>query len=369
MSLKSTLTAFLLCFLFGPLGLFYTSFAAVVFFVVLNFIFLVKGMVVAVLITWVVECLCNIWMAREHNLEVKALFKLRIVQQCLALLFCASALISCSDPTPASTVPATTSSVSEGPPGPQGLRGASGAQGVEGPAGSPGAQGQQGLGWVGPSGPQGSQGPAGASVVGPSGPQGIAGQATVGPSGPAGFPDASGTRLRVRYYSGTDGSNVRADLVDTNDGWYTSCAYTWNAMDNTVRCEPLPVLPYNPGNGTSYPFACFYNDSACTQLVCGYVGSSMYANGGSQSPPLAYLAVQVNNASPPPGTTVGTYTYVVPVTISPNLPDGSNQATGDTYYKAAGVTCEKLQNGQVGATLYASVMDPSNFVQGTLITN
>jgi hypothetical protein len=76
MGLKNVYTAGFLAFLFGPLGMFYTSFAAVLVF---GFIEL---MVIVNIPFYFVFCHligvgCNMYMAKEHNDKIEKLFASR----------------------------------------------------------------------------------------------------------------------------------------------------------------------------------------------------------------------------------------------------------------------------------------------------
>jgi hypothetical protein len=123
--------------------------------------------------------------------------------------------------------------------GPDGARGPAGVDGAPGPAGAPGA-----------AGPQGSPGIAGAV-----GPQGPAGKDGVG--GPS-----SGTRLKVRYRLGDDGSKEPIP-----GGWWDSqmsanCSYR-RAADGIDRCIPEAMT----FSAQSTPY---YLDAACTILAFEY---------------------------------------------------------------------------------------------------
>ena len=71
MKLKSVAAAGFLAFLFGPLGMFYTSFAAVVVLSVTDILLVSSKSLGWFLGSYVAGILCNMWMAQEHNEKVE----------------------------------------------------------------------------------------------------------------------------------------------------------------------------------------------------------------------------------------------------------------------------------------------------------
>jgi hypothetical protein len=81
---------------------------------------------------------------------------------------------------------------------------------------------------------------------------------------------ASGTRLKVQRYVGSDGSSIVAGLYDTMLG--VSCGYGL-ASDGSIRCLPIGG-EFTPA--ISGPF--FYSDSACSAPIVFPGGSADGSN-------------------------------------------------------------------------------------------
>ena len=149
--------------------------------------------------------------------------------------------------------------------GEQGPRGEQGRQGPAGEDGKDGAPGEPG----GPPGPKGEPGP-----VGPQGPQGPQGEPG---SGGSSAPDASGSRIKLRYLKGEDGSRRFVGFFDSQLG----VACEWKRGTDLARhCLPvetartryvdsqcqvaIAVLPLTPECGTPVYSSEYTDKDVCT---------------------------------------------------------------------------------------------------------
>jgi len=185
--------------------------------------------------------------------------------------------------------------------------------------GSPSSSSAATEGSAGAGGPAGPQGPAG-----PGGPPG-----TTGPMGPPGSSAASnGSRLKVRWQGGVDGSRAFAAWYDSQLG--VDCYFT-TAEDGRTRC--IPVSTAFLGNA--------YVDPNCTQRV-------MVALCGATPPKYVYDIPQ------------GTCTEARYVVYAMGSRVGGSQ-----HYTKAGNSCVGITLS-AGETMYAvAPVSASSFVEGT----
>jgi hypothetical protein len=121
-------------------------------------------------------------------------------------------------------------------------------------------------------------------------------------------PTQSGTRLKVQYYAGADGSKQTAGMVDSTLNVYCNFALM---SDGTIRCVPWP----SPGSGFVL-FSGTYADASCSQPL------AVAPKGCAAPPPYA-----LEEGSPSCGTTVW---HVFPISAA---------YTGASYYTLSGTTC------------------------------
>jgi hypothetical protein len=192
----------------------------------------------------------------------------------------------------------------------------------------------------GSSGADGSESGSGASSSGGS----IADGSGSGSDGPsimdvltdpvpeaAADPNQSGTRLKVNYYAGTDGSKQSADSMhDTMLN--IDCSFR-TMSDGTLRCAPI-----GGASGVGFYFA----DSACSQQL------AMAASGCT--PTNAYANVT--------SSTCGGYLAVYTL---------SGAYSGASYYLKSGTNCLGPTSTS-GSTFYTvgAEQPPSTFVQATM---
>jgi hypothetical protein len=87
-------------------------------------------------------------------------------------------------------------------------------------------------------------------------------------------PSASGSRLKLQYYVGSDSSKAFAQILDTMTS--LPCSYQ-TAADGMTRCLPTGQASVNPA---------FFSDSACSKVAAqGYAGCAAptYAVGSTAS--------------------------------------------------------------------------------------
>jgi len=152
-------------------------------------------------------------------------------------------------------------------------------------------------------------------------------------------PYQSGTRIRMQYYAGADGSKTFAGTYDSM--LKVTCSFA-TAADGKARCVPF-------GTGV-IDAALVYADAACAQPL----GS---ATKGCSPGAFASAAV----ASGPACGSSGTF-HVYPV--------GSAFTPGTDVYEKSGTTCVGVPSSNITQTfdLYqlGSELPSSTFVQGTL---
>ena len=147
----------------------------------------------------------------------------------------------------------------------------------------------------------------------------------------------AGSRLKVQYYEGSDGSEQQNGFFDSSLN--VSCFYI-TASDLTIRCLPIS------GQASSSAFS----DSQCSQRL-GYVTK------GCTKPPYAYTAT-TNTACGG-----GAFYSVFPT---------NGAYTGTSVWYMSGTTCTAYTTQQV-TSLYASYdaysvgaeVAPSSFVSAT----
>jgi hypothetical protein len=159
-------------------------------------------------------------------------------------------------------------------------------------------------------------------------------------------PTQSGSRLKVRYYAGSDGSKVSVGLYDSTLDF--PCDLGILASDGTTRCLPPPNIP------TIYNIAfIYYSDAGCTQPIGG-AGKSTCS-----SPPPTY-AMETTTQGCGGATLTLSHYYTVGSPITP----------GPTIYYLSGGTCT-ADSSQPTTTNYYAVgaeLPASTFVQVTLQT-
>jgi hypothetical protein len=152
-------------------------------------------------------------------------------------------------------------------------------------------------------------------------------------------PNQSGTRLKAKYYVGTDGSKTFAGMHDGQLG--VDCAFTL-ASDGTTRCLP------GYGTGAALANEPYFADSGCTQpLGFSYSGcpSPTYATGSISS-----------SCQYAPEERIFAVTGVV---------------TG-TAYQGTPSSCTAFQASALTTVAFYSLgaeVPPSTFVQGTVQTD
>lgn len=170
-------------------------------------------------------------------------------------------------------------------------------------------------------------------------------------------PNQSGTRLKLNYYAGADGSKqVAASMHDT---MLNVDCYFQTAVDGTTRCLPL-------GTATNY-----YSDANCTQPL-----AVVSTSAGTVTP--QYVTAQIGLPSYPPPTAthyfpLGGKTSVgtgYQATLTYVAGDGGTCNTGAYVYECTAVTPSAWGCLEANSTVYAPSAEtpPSAFVQATTQT-
>ena len=166
-------------------------------------------------------------------------------------------------------------------------------------------------------------------------------------------PNQSGTRLKVNYYAGADGS--KQTYGNMHDSMRKEDCYFQTASDGTTRCFPLPT-----------PMS-YYSDAACTLgLVllsnCAGTLKPAYVSGAilpSTYPGPAHL-FPLGNA-----TTVAT---AYQLSVIATAPDAGVCGSAGLVYTCVPVSASTWAATTANATVYAvgAEIPPSAFVQATL---
>lgn len=167
----------------------------------------------------------------------------------------------------------------------------------------------------------------GSSLDGSVGPDGSTDPDGGTPSKPSMY--TSGSRLKVKYYAGSDGSRSQIGLYDTT--LQTTCYFGVSA-DASVRC--LPVNTPSP----------YFSDAACT----------------------VRMALQTKGCAAPKYASFSTSGQGCPSTLT-HIASVTGPVTPAKYYYLSGNTCSDF--GAAPSTLdyygIGAEVPPSAFVQGT----
>jgi hypothetical protein len=169
-------------------------------------------------------------------------------------------------------------------------------------------------------------------------------------------PDQSGTRLKAKFYGGTDGSK---EFIGWHDSQRNEDCSVYPALDGTTRCMPTAVT------------ASYYADSNCTQPIALV---TVPACGAATAP--GYVRATGVPSTPPIGGG-----HVFPVGSPASLP-ASAYTVGGTYAADAGACGPVFMYSciAVAAAAWTSVtststgytvgaeLPPSTFVQMTIQT-
>ena len=152
--------------------------------------------------------------------------------------------------------------------------------------------------------------------------------------------DQSGSRLRVRYFAGADGSREFIGFFDSQRN--ENCAFTWGsdrAADATIRCLPNEWISSINDN--------YFQDSLCTQPLRLAVASE-----GTNCPPPAYAETRTSNQCP---TLIDLY-------------DVGPQFQGSVYYYINGLGC-RTQTFPAGYVTYTvgNEVPSSAFVAASIL--
>jgi hypothetical protein len=161
-------------------------------------------------------------------------------------------------------------------------------------------------------------------------------------------PNQSGTRLKVQFYAGADGSKLGTGAMF--DSQLNVTCYFGEASDGTIRCLPVPS-----SNTVTIATQNFFSEASCTQALG-------VALGGACAAPPTVISMSVTNAC-----TTTTTTY-----------QAGSQFTG-TLYQSSSTGCAALSSASQAAlvadgfkfySLGAQIPppDPSQYVEGTLQT-
>lgn len=144
--------------------------------------------------------------------------------------------------------------------------------------------------------------------------------------------NADGTRLKVSYYKGADGSESSFGLYDSS--LKVACSW-WPATDGTTRCMPIDANTY------------FYADASCQMPI-------LFWTHGCTPPKYIYTATQQGGAC---GTT---YAYAI-------HPIGSMISSPAQIYELIGGSCTEssASGGDDDVWTLGSAIPPSSFVEGT----
>jgi hypothetical protein len=160
-------------------------------------------------------------------------------------------------------------------------------------------------------------------------------------------PSQSGTRLKLQYYAGTDGSKQTAGMFDSQLN--VQCGFG-KASDGKIRCLPVPS-----SSTVTASTGLFYVDASCTQAL----GIS---DSPCTTPPTVITTSVTNNCT----TTTASYQV-------------GSQFTGPLYQSVAPNGCTAVSSASQTAlvgdgytfyTLGAQIQppDPSQYVEATLQT-
>jgi len=167
-------------------------------------------------------------------------------------------------------------------------------------------------------------------------------------------PNQSGTRLKVNFYAGADGS--KQSIGSMHDTMRSEDCYFQTAGDGSTRCMPSPDANFS-----------YYADPGCTQglvLVSSCAGTVMPA----------YVAGTIGIPStypPPPGQSAHLFQLGSPTTPSTpyqlSLNPAPPGACSQYVYKCLAVSPATWTAVTAGSTVYAigAEIPPTTFVQAT----